>query len=84
MKIHYSQPRNAGGIWSEKIMQTQTNRVTQTDILRLVAEARKARSDALGELIAVGGRKLLSTLLRKIDAGLHLMLMSPVKHRLVK
>jgi len=65
-------------------MPTRTNPVTQTDILRLVAEARQARSDALGELIAVGGRKLISSLPRKIDAFLHLMLMSPVKHRLVK
>lgn len=65
-------------------MQTEMNVATRIDILRIVAEARRARDNALGELIAVHAGRFFSTLADKADAFLHSMLMSPVNRRLVK
>lgn len=47
------------------------------DPLRIVAMARQHRSDALGELIAVGSRRLFFAATRKLDQLLHRLLMSP-------
>lgn len=47
------------------------------DPLRIVAMARQHRSDALGELIAGGSRRLFFAVTRKLDQLLHLLLMSP-------
>ena len=66
------------------IMKQPIDHANHLDISRIVAEARQQRSDALGELIAVGGRKLLRTLGRKADQFLHLMLMSPTTRRIAR
>jgi hypothetical protein len=51
------------------------------DITRIIAQARKHRSDATGELIVSGTRTALRWLIRRGDRLLHAFLMSPVKTR---
>lgn len=65
-------------------METNLTPTSQRDILRIVAEARQQRSDALGELIAVGGRKAIAALATRIDQALHILLMSPTRRTWAK
>jgi hypothetical protein len=64
------------------------NDLNTDDITLLIAQARKHRSDATGELIASGSRQLVAEMLRgliwladRADRALHVMLMSPVRRR---
>lgn len=47
----------------------------------IIEEARKHRSEAVGNLIASGTRKSISWLLNRGNRLLHVMLMSPVNSR---
>lgn len=48
---------------------------------RLIAQARQARSDAIGELIARGTRRAVARTLLTLDRALHAFLMSPTTPR---
>lgn len=48
------------------------------DITLLIAQARQHRSDATGELIANGSRKIVVWLTTRVDRLLHILLMSPI------
>ena len=54
------------------------NDLETDDITLLIAQARKHRSDAAGELIANGGRKTLVWLATRGNRLLHTLLMSPI------
>lgn len=51
------------------------------DIDLLIAQARRARSDATGELLASGTQRAVSWLLATLDRALHAFLMSPTAPR---
>lgn len=51
------------------------------DIELLIAQARQARSDAAGELIANGTHRALHWLAAVLDRALHAFLMSPTAPR---
>jgi hypothetical protein len=58
-----------------------SNELDTHDIDRLIAQARQARSNAVGELIAQGTRHAVARTLLTLDRALHAFLMSPTVPR---
>lgn len=51
------------------------------DIDLLIAQARRARSDAMGEFLATGTRRAVAWIASALDRALHAFLMSPTAPR---
>jgi len=57
------------------------NELKTHDIARIIAQANRDRSDAIGKLIVARSRKALAWTARHADRFLHAFLMSPVDPR---